>query len=231
MITYTDAQGSDEWLAARRGVITASKFADARMKLRGGSPAKVATSYAMNVARERAGGTVPSIFQNAAMKTGTEQEPIARLQYEMETGAMVTEAGFICTDDRKFGVSVDGLIGEDGLWECKTMVSSDTLFTALVERDISAYRDQCIGALWLLHREWIDLSLWCPDLQLLHTVRITRDEQEIWDLETDLLNFEIRVAGYEKSLRVAMGSAPADAAPVAPTATAVRAELPEDIFA
>ena len=112
MITYTDAQGSDEWLAARRGVITASKFADARAKLKNGAPTKAALSYAMNIARERAGGMVPPTFQNAAMKTGTEQEPIARLQYEMETGAMVTEAGFICTDDRKFGVSVDGLIGE-----------------------------------------------------------------------------------------------------------------------
>ena len=80
------------------------------------------------------------------------------------------------------------------------MVSSDTLFTALVDGDISAYRDQCVGALWLLRREWIDLSLWCPDLQLLHTVRIERDEQAVWDLETDLMNFEALVSGYEARL-------------------------------
>ena len=72
MITYTDAQGSDEWLAARRGVITASMFATAREKMkRSGEPTAKAQLYAMNTARERAGGTVAAIFQTAAMKTGS----------------------------------------------------------------------------------------------------------------------------------------------------------------
>ena len=213
MITYTDTQGSDEWLAARRGVITASKFADARTKLKSGEPAKVALSYAMNTARERAGGIAPAVFQTAAMRLGSEQESVARLQYELDTGAMVAEAGFICTDDRRFGVSVDGLIGERGVWECKTMVSSDTLFTALVGGDVSAYRDQCVGALWLLRRDWIDLSLWCPDLQLLRTIRIERDEDEIERLERDMVAFEFQVACFEMNLRAAMS--PAAAAPVA----------------
>lgn len=214
MIVYSDAQGSDEWLAARRGVITASKFATAREKMaRSGEPTRAALAYAMNTARERAGGTVAAIFQTAAMKTGTEQEPVARLQYELETGAMVAEAGFICTNDRKFGISVDGLIGEPGVWECKTMVSSDTLFTALVGGDVSAYRDQCVGALWLLRREWIDLSLWCPDLSLLRTIRIERDEAEIERLEADMVAFEKLVSRYERELCAAMNPAPA--APVA----------------
>ena len=70
------------------------------------------------------------------------------------------------------------------------------------------------------------MSLWCPDLELLHTVRIERDEQAVWDLETDLMNFETLVSGYEKSLRAAMNPASA-----APAATASRVALPEDIFA
>ena len=229
MIVYTDAQGSEEWLAARRGVITASKFSDARTRLKSGEPAKAALSYAMNIARERAGGIVPALFQTAAMRAGTEQEPVARLQYEMETGAMVAEAGFICTDDRKFGVSVDGLIGDAGVWECKTMVSSDTLFTALVGGDVFAYRDQCVGALWLLRRQWIDLSLWCPDLQLLRTIRIERDEAEIERLESEMVAFERQVTGYELALSKAL--APTAAAPAAVRAPRAEPIVYESIFA
>ena len=229
MITYNDPQGSDEWLAARRGVITASKFADARTKLKSGEPAKAALSYAMGVARERAGGTVPALFQTAAMRLGSEQESVARLQYETDTGAMVVEAGFICTDDRRFGVSVDGLIGEAGVWECKTMVSSDTLFTALVGGDVSAYRDQCVGALWLLRRQWIDLSLWCPDLQLLRTIRIERDEAEIERLEAEMVAFERQVSRYELDLRAVLS--PTAAEP--PATKQPRAEMAQydEIFA
>jgi hypothetical protein len=49
----------------------------------------------MDVARERVGGIVPPLYQNAAMRTGSEQEPIARVMYEAETGAMLEEVGFL----------------------------------------------------------------------------------------------------------------------------------------
>ena len=201
MIVHLDAQGSPEWLAARRGVITASRFRDARDKLKNGTPSKFCIGYAMDVARERAGGLVPPLFQNAAMRTGTIEEPVARMMREAETGEFIEESGFITTDDMKFGMSVDGLIGDHGIWECKTMVSSATLFNAMVYGNISDYREQCIGGLWLLRKQWVDLSLWCPDLSLLHTIRIERDEKEIQQLEDDLLEFEGHVSKYEFDLR------------------------------
>ena len=200
MIYCTDPQGSDEWLAARRGVITASRFKDARDKLKSNSPSKASLAYAYDVARERLGGFAPPVFQNAAMKFGTEQEPIARARYEAETGELVTEVGFVKTDDRKFGVSVDGLIGDDGVWECKTMVSSATMFTVVVDGDISEYVDQCNGAMWLLGRKWVDLSLWVPDLDILTTIRIDRNDDVIEKLEADLVAFERTVSGFEASL-------------------------------
>ena len=33
--------------------------------------------------------------------------------------------------------------------------------------------------MWLLGRKWCDLTLWCPDLQLMHTVRIHRNDDAI----------------------------------------------------
>lgn len=190
VIFDSSPQGSEEWLQARVGAITGSRIRDAREKIKSGGPGSKSIGYAMDKARERAGGIVPPLFQNAAMRTGTEQEPIARLRYEAETGDLVQEVGFASTEDGRFGASVDGLIGEHGVWECKTMVSSATLFRAVVDGDISDYRDQCVFALWLLGRRWVDLSLWCPDLDLLHTIRIDRDEEEIAALESDLVAFD-----------------------------------------
>lgn len=205
LIIHTAPQGSQEWLDARRGVITGSRFKDCRDKLKGGVPSKKCLSYAMDVARERVGGRTPDIFANAAMRTGTEQEPFARAAYEAKTGNFVEEAGFITTDDGLFGVSVDGLVDDDGIIEIKTMVSSDTLFTAVVDGDISAYTDQCNGAMWLLGRKWVDLILWAPDLdpigRQLTIIRIERDDDIIEELEGDLMAFERLVSKYENLLR------------------------------
>lgn len=199
-------QGSEEWLTARRGKITGSRFKDARDNLKGGQPSKACLGYAMDVARERIGGSAPSKFQNAAMRTGTEQEPFARAMYEARTGHMVDEAGFYLSDDGVFGLSPDGLIDEDGVVEIKTMVSSDTLFTAVADGDVSAYMDQCHGYLWLLGRQWVDLVLWVPDLSHMAIHRITRDEDAIEALEADLLTFAKLVTQYETTLRTAIQS-------------------------
>lgn len=205
MIHHTAPQGSQEWLDARKGCITGSRFKDAREKLKGGAPSKAAMLYAMDLARERCGGVSPAKFQNAAMRTGTEQEPFARMAYEAQTGNLVEEVGFFTTDDGLFGLSPDGLIGDDGVLEIKTMVSSDTLFTAVAEGDLSAYMDQCLGYLWLLGRQWVDLVLWTPDLQpmgldlVIH--RIARNEDAIDALEVDLMHFAGLVKQYEDKLR------------------------------
>lgn len=203
MIHYTDPQGSEAWLAARRGVITASRFKDCRDRLKNGNPSKVCELYAMDVARERLGGMAAQKFQNAAMRMGTEQEPLARMAYESSTGEIVQEAGFITTDDRLFGASVDGFVGDHGIVEIKTLVSSDTLFT-VVSGDISAYVDQCNGALWLLNRQWVDLVLWVPDMRKFTVQRIERDEAVIEALEADLMAFAGMVSKHEETLRNAL---------------------------
>lgn len=207
LIIHTAPQGTPEWLAARRGVITGSRFKDCRDRLKNGNPSKKCIDYAMDVARERHGGEPMATYVNGAMRLGTEQEPYARAAYERKTGHIVDEAGFITTADRLFGVSVDGLVGEEGIVEIKTMVSSDTLFTAVVDGDISAYIDQCNGALWLLGRKWVDLVLWVPDLQFMKVIRIDRDDDAIEALESDLMEFERTVTSYQKSLTEALKEA------------------------
>lgn len=244
-------QGSPEWLQARRGCVTGSRFKDARDRssglndqqtayvalIRSGKPAAEcctltgykkpptgeavltaieqgigkewgakATRYARDLARERLGGESPGVFQNNAMRTGTEQEPHARAKYEAKTGAMVEEVGFYVAEDGRCGLSPDGLIDGDGVLEIKTMVSSDTLFSALVEGDISEYRDQCLGYLWLLGRQYVDLVLWVHDLQHMAIHRITRNEEDIEALEADLVDFLRLVDEQETKLRAALAA-------------------------
>lgn len=242
-------QGSQDWLQMRRGVITGSRFKDARdwsdgltsqqriyaNARRDGSEEKAAMAlagyksapksesvadaiangarklwggkaiaYAMDLARERIGGRAPTKFSNAAMREGTEQEPYARAAYEAHTGEMVEEVGFFITDDKCFGLSPDGLINDDGVQEIKTMVSSDTLFKAVADGDLSEYIDQCNGYLWLLGRKYVDLCLWVPDLQKLIVNRIHRDEEAIQALKDDLLAFAKLVNEYEEKLKTAL---------------------------
>lgn len=145
-------------------------------------------------------------YQTAAMRFGVEQESRARAAYELQTRALVEPMGLICTDDRTFGVSVDGLIDDDGVLEIKTMVSSDTLFTAVADGDVSAYMDQCLGYLWLLGRQWVDLVLWVPDLEFMKVQRITRDDDAIEALEADLVAFAKIVQQNEAKLRAALSN-------------------------
>lgn len=204
MIEWSYApQGSDEWLAVRRGRITGSQFKVTRDRLKNGEYTSKAKLYAMDTARERCGGKAADVYVNSAMRFGTAQEPLARVAYEDATGHLVEEVGFAYTEDGKFGVSVDGLVNSDGIVEIKTMVSSDTLFTAVVEGNHSEYIDQINGAMWLLGRKWCDLILWAPDLpaQQLSVVRIERDEAAIEALVDDLLKFDRLVCEYESRLR------------------------------
>ena len=103
-----------------------------------------------------------------------------------------------------YGLSPDGLVGDDGVIEIKTMVSSDTLFTAVVEGDLSKYMDQVNGYLLFLDRKWVDVVLWTPDLEEtglgLVIKRVHRDEKALAELRTDLDSFAAIVRKYESQL-------------------------------
>ena len=210
-------QGSEEWLQLRAGKITASRYKDARdynaptaaEKKEGktrGKPSAKCIAYAAQVAVERiAGRSVDKTFQNWQMREGQEQEPNARNAYDVETGHVVQEVGAITTDDDLFLYSPDGLIGDDGLLEIKTLLSADVICRVIGDGDLSAYMDQCMGGLWLTGRKWIDLVLWAPALEpigrQLTIHRITRDENAIEALEADLVAFAQMVRDAEEKLR------------------------------
>jgi hypothetical protein len=212
MKVYHCEQGSEDWLQLRVGKITASRYKDARDRLKPakgetiGKPSAKCMGYAAQVAVERiAGRSIDKVFQNWQMKEGQEQEPNARNAYDVESGNVVQEVGAITTDDDLFLYSPDGLIADDGLLEIKTLLSGDVILRVIGNGDLSEYMDQCMGGLWLTGRRWIDLVLWAPALapigRELTIHRIHRDEAAIEALEADLVAFARMVSDAEAKLR------------------------------
>ena len=204
-------QGSQEWHAARAGVITASMFRVARERLKSGKSAgqftEKARDYAFRLAIERISGhPLDEGFETWQMKRGHELEPAARMEHELQTGLMVQRAGFVVTEDRLFGASADGLIGEDGGSEYKCLVSPEKLRDVLIDHDFSDYVDQVQGCMWLTGRKWWDFCLYCPALEpigkQLWRRRVERDDNYIETMEVELLEFAALVAENEKTLRL-----------------------------
>lgn len=204
-------QGSPEWHAARAGVITASMFVVARERLKSGKNAGQFTAkardYAFRLAIERISGIpLDEGVETWQMKRGHELEPAARMEHELQTGLMVQRAGFVVTEDRLFGASADGLIGEDGGSEYKCLVSPEKLRGVLIDDDFSDYVDQVQGCMWLTGRKWWDFCLYCPALEpigkQLWRRRVERDDNYIETMEVELLEFAALVAENEKTLRM-----------------------------
>lgn len=209
VIFCTAAQGTDEWLADRMGLITGSNFKKTRDRLKNGDFSKKATLYARDVAREAFGGKAEKVFQNGPMKFGNEQEPLCRMAYETTTGYMVREVGFAKVEGGVYGLSPDGLVDEDGRGaiEIKTMVGSDNLFQTVIEEDFSEYMDQCLGYLLFLDIDWVDLILWTPDLEaqglgmVIHRLHRKDHLAQIAALHKDLQAFAELVKSLTRQLR------------------------------
>ena len=210
MIIYDHPQGSAEWLASRAGVITASKFVEARKRLKSGPKkggfTEAAEDYAFRVAVERiSGAPLDEGFSTWAMKRGNELEPEARAWVEVKLGIFVDTAGFVTTDDEKFGASADGFIDKDGGLEIKCLVDPGRIRNVILSDDISEFMDQIQGGMWITGRKWWQFALFCPALEKvglqLYTKRVERDDNYINEMELDLLEFERVVSKYEQTLR------------------------------
>ena len=162
--------------------------------------------YAFRLAVERISGTpLDEGFSTWAMKRGQELEPAGRAEVEVKLGVFVDEAGFVCTDDLKFGASADGFIDHDGGLEIKCLVDPSRIRDVILKGDISEFMDQIQGGMWITGRKWWQFALYCPALEKvglqLWTKRIDRDDNYIDALEMDLIEFEKLVTENETLLR------------------------------
>lgn len=117
MKVHTDLiQGSQEWLDARAGVITASEIGPF-VFAKNATAEKARFKYLCDKIGEL-DGEIERMPPNAAMRTGTALEPIVRQVYEEQTGKTVEEVGFITHDRLPLGCSPDGIIVDaDGVYQ------------------------------------------------------------------------------------------------------------------
>lgn len=194
-------QGTPEWLAARLGVATASRFADAVKATKTGR-AQASIDYALTLAYERAFGAPadPSPFKSSAMQRGTDLEPVARAWYESRTGELVSSVGFMVSDCGRFGYSPDGLVGEDGLIEIKCPAGKQ-FANVVINDDPTDYAHQCQGGMWVSGRKWCDLIVFTDARGGAGYIqRVTRDEAFIAKLDADLAEFEKLVSTFSQQL-------------------------------
>lgn len=162
-------QGTQQWLDARCGLLTASTIG----KLITPSTLKVADNetsrgLTLTLAAERITGHVEYVHPTWDMQRGTEDEPYARDAYAEFKSVQVVEVGFITLETPKFtlGYSPDGLVGDDGLIEIKSRKPKEQLATFLSDRVPAYNMAQIQAGLFVTGREWCDYVSFAAGLPL-----------------------------------------------------------------
>lgn len=161
-------QGTDEWLEARRGIVTASTVGQL-ITPKTIRPAANAESRALTsrLVAERITGWCESVYVSHDMLRGSLDEPVARDLYAQHY-APVAEIGFAVRDDWgfKIGYSPDGLVGDDGLIEIKSRRPKEHLATILADEvpDENMAQIQC--GLLVSGRQWCDYVSYCGGMPM-----------------------------------------------------------------
>lgn len=191
------AQGSEEWHAARAGRATASCFSKILATIKSGEASERRNYRAQLVCERLTGKAIDNGYVSQAMRDGIEREPIARAMYEVRTGNIVEQVGFMAHDEIEAGASPDGLVDDDGGIEIKAPVPATHLTYLRLKTEPPEYRAQIQGCMWISGRRYWDFVSYCPDypehLQLVIR-RVHRDETYITGLELAVRLFLDEVA-------------------------------------
>ena len=197
-------QGSPEWHAARLGKVTASRIADVMAKTKSGWGAGRA-NYMAELVCERLTQTPTACFVNDAMRWGTETEPQARAAYARLRDVDVLEVGFLDHPEiPSAGASPDGLVGLEGLIECKCPNTSTHIDTLLSETVPQKYMLQMQFQMACTGRTWCDFASFDPRLpesMRLFVQRVPRDDVLIAEIEREVVGFLAEVEDTVAQLR------------------------------
>ena len=185
------AQGSDEWKQLRLGKITASRLSDVMSSGRSGAPSKTRQSYMLQLAAEILTGEAEDSFSNKYMDWGNACEPQARSMYTFDSGNVVEEVAFVIASDR-FGVSPDGMVGQDGLLEIKCPKTTTQIDRFITGKFPTEYKAQVQGQLLATGRRWCDFVSFDPRISgpaQYFIIRVERDEDYIIELQAKIDTF------------------------------------------
>lgn len=170
-------QGSDEWLAARCGILTASEMRHVLTPTLKSANNDKSRAHLFELAAQRITGYVEPAYISDDMLRGMQDEAVARDIYA-EHYNEVENVGFITQDFEGFtlGYSPDGLVGDDGLIEIKSRRAKfqvETIFSGEVPEE---YMLQLQTGLLVTGRKWIDFISYCGGMHLF-VKRVTPDER------------------------------------------------------
>jgi hypothetical protein len=188
------------WMNDRCGKLTGSRMASAmaylKSKKEGGEKTDKAErkSLKIEILAERMTGDIVTKYTTAAMNWGTEQEIFAKRAYEIATGRLVREVGFVPHPTvENLGASPDGLVGSDGLIEIKCPTTSTHLQTILDGVvPTQHYPQMILQVACCTGREWVDFVSFDPRVDEPHQLFVRRfypTKEQIAEVESEAIQF------------------------------------------
>ena len=178
----------EKWAHARLGKLTASRIEVVMRKRKDGKPSQERENYKLELIGERLTSMRQEVFLNRAMLDGVESEPDAIRAYEGASGLKTHDAWFIEHPTIKMaGASPDRYVGNDGLLECKCLLTKNHLRVLFAKEMPEEYMPQvqfqlacCPKRLWV---DFVSFDHRLPPELRLFVQRIPRDEEYIAMLE------------------------------------------------
>ncbi len=160
-------QYSEDWWSIRNGLPSGSKASC--IVTSKGKRSESINDYAIELANSVYFGKPINDFNGSRyMDRGSELEPEAALDYEMESQVLCKEVGIITNDIATYCASPDRFVGDNGILEIKCLsakIHTKTLVS--LSKDLkcpSKYYAQVQMQLMISERKWCDLYLYHPDL-------------------------------------------------------------------
>lgn len=199
LITLDCEQGSEEWLAARLGIPTATGIKN--IVTQSGQKSSGWVGYLAELVAESIEGSSEG-FKSNDMQRGNELEPRARMAYEFETGNDVVQVGGVYLNaDKDLMISPDGLIPtlKKGVEiKCPKM---KTHIKYLIEGGVPVeYVIQVQAALWVTGYETWDFISYCPEYQKqpLYVYTAERDPVLMQAFDEHIPNFIRTLKAYKE---------------------------------
>lgn len=153
---------SPQWLPARIGCLTASRFALATARTKSGWAAS-RDKMLKELLAERLTGFAADHYVTEAMQWGTDHEAEAWERYEEQFGILVATAGLFMHPSIAFcGASPDRLIGSDGLGESKCPTTTTHITWTLNGVVPEEYKPQMLLQLACTRRKWVNFVSFDP---------------------------------------------------------------------
>lgn len=191
-------QGSPEWIEARLGIPTASRFKDVMTLPRSkadrdkGALSETAETYMCELVAELC-IKKQRIINARALEWGAAEEPKAVADYAFTSPEPVDRVGFILRDDQLVGCSPDALVGDDGGLEIKCPENPAVHIKTLYRREMpKEHVPQVQGNMYITGRQWWDFMSYRADMppgKDAVIIRVLRDDDYIAQLEARLNDF------------------------------------------